>query len=50
MSGDESIVVMIAPFDRGPKSDRGGGAMPEDTILEGGEDALPCGSTDDDDV
>ncbi len=48
MSGDESIVARIAPFEEGPKSDRGGGTMSEVVILEGREDAIPHGGTDDD--
>jgi hypothetical protein len=49
-SGDESIVAMIMPFDKGPKSNRGGGTMSEVAILEGREDAIPRGGADNDDA
>ena len=35
MSGDESIIVTIAPFDRGPESDRGGGRCPRTQFWRG---------------
>jgi hypothetical protein len=35
--GDESIITTIAPFEKEPRSNwGGGGAMPEDTIPNGG--------------
>ncbi len=48
ISRDESIVTMIAPFGKGPESNRGGGTMSEVAIQEGREDAIPCGGADDD--
>jgi hypothetical protein len=49
-SGDESIVAMIPPFDKGPESNRGGGAMSKVAIPEGREDAIPRGGADNDDA
>ncbi len=50
MSGVELIVTTIGPFDKGPKSDRGGGAMSKVAIPEGREDAIPRGGADNDDA
>ncbi len=47
-SGDKSIVATIAPFDKGPESNRGGGTMSKVAIPEGREDTIPFGGTDDD--
>jgi hypothetical protein len=47
-SGDKSIVATIAPFNEGPTSNRGVGAMSEVAISEGREDAIPHGSADND--
>ena len=46
-SGNESIVTMITPFDKGLEFVRWG-TMPEDAIPEGGGGAFPRGGTDDD--
>ncbi len=47
-SRDKSIVAMIAPFNKGPKSDRGGGTMSKVAIPEGREDTIHGGADNDD--